>query len=220
MKPILFSTPMVRALLNTRPNTYPAGPIDPKEPYKCQTRRVVYPQPIEIGGSGGAHAWGNRHYSPGSKLLLTRLRKNSPYDIFEILYAREAFAKDNTGGYIYKADPMFNSCDKSDISWIWSLALHMPREAARIFLEVKNVRVERLREITLEDKKKEGFSDCARAYPRGERNNCGAPCFAKGWDSLNAKRGYGWDTNPYVYVYEFMRLDPKEALSKARGNET
>jgi hypothetical protein len=67
----------------------------------------------------------------------------------------------------------------------------MPKEAARLFLEVKNVRVERLQAITEEDARAEGF-----AWER----------FASYWDTLYAKCGYSWENNPWVWVYEFMRI--------------
>jgi len=88
----------------------------------------------------------------------------------------------------------------------------MPREAARLFLEVKSVRVERLQDITEADAKAEGVKDlcdiCRGCYG-------GYSCieyipiylFEKLWDNINAKRGYLWDSNPWVFVYEFMRVE-------------
>jgi hypothetical protein len=211
VKNILFSTPMVKAIQNTKPGAWPAELADPEKPFKWQTRRVIK-TPVCADKNGCLNIkgfWVNPERDTG-----TALSGIAPYSIGDILWVREAFAKTSEEQYLYRADPMFDHCGKGDFGWNWSPSIHMPREAARIFLEVKDVRVERLREITPEDKKKEGFSDCHRAYPCAERNECGLPCFMKGWDGLNAKRGYGWAENPYVYVYEFMRLDLEAAQVK------
>jgi hypothetical protein len=89
----------------------------------------------------------------------------------------------------------------------------MPREAARLFLKVKTVRVERLHDITENDARNEGVKDpydyqepsyYNQPHVRGMEINKSA--FAGLWDSLNAKRGYGWESNPWVWVYEFERV--------------
>lgn len=79
----------------------------------------------------------------------------------------------------------------------WRSSLFMPRWASRITLEITEVRVERLQEITVEDAEAEGTAINYRA-PLME--------FRRLWDSLNAKRGYGWDKNPWVWVIEFYRI--------------
>ena len=80
----------------------------------------------------------------------------------------------------------------------------MPRWAARLFLRVKSVRVERLQDITEADAMAEGV----KAYGQ---NNCSGTsariAFAELWDSIYAKRGFGWDLNPWVFVVEFEKLD-------------
>jgi hypothetical protein len=69
---------------------------------------------------------------------------------------RETFTKTEGGEYIYRSDPIFNGMDKGDYSWPWTSPLFLPRKAARLFLEVKAVRIERLQEITVEDARAEG----------------------------------------------------------------
>ena len=217
MKPILCSTPMVLALLNTKPDVWPAEPIDGTEPFKSQTRRVIKPQPhdvpddtyispydknyerftvwthddkmcLDCGGNvkGAAH-WKPR-YLPG-----------------DILWVRETW-QENTihsekdkraNPYLFKADP------DSALLRSWIPSIFMPRKAARLFLEVKAVRVERLQDITEADAKAEGIN-----------KYCCIGGFLVLWETLNAKRGYSWDSNPWVWVYEVMRTENFNGGSK------
>jgi hypothetical protein len=90
----------------------------------------------------------------------------------------------------------------------WTPSIHMPRWASRITLLVKEVSAERLQCITPSDAKAEG--DIERSgFP--EFHARGALChvrwFRSLWDSINAKRGYGWDTNPWVWVYKFEHIE-------------
>jgi hypothetical protein len=312
-KPILFSTSMVLALLNTKPGVWPAELIDFK-PYKWMTRRVIKPQPdtrcqliVEDGKlkeiwRGDCWVWNEKTIG------------KPKYNIGDILWVRETFTKTEEGDYIYRSDPMFEMMHKGDIPWSWTSPLFLPRKAARLLLEVKAVRIERLQKITREETRAEGagiewlkkwvsdnyvepdenaywiggsndqslsfckkcgkkevkrlkkenpdgdfwldggwdfqendvptycdacskdltftptnfcveqeyevwqdrgFSkrdtfllsqiidddDFCKKYPELERI-----CFRALWDELNAKRGYPWESNPWVYVYEFMRL--------------
>jgi hypothetical protein len=206
MKPIIFSTDMGKALLNTRQNTWPAEPIDPDKPYKWMTRRIVNPQPVEVG-----------------EFLAWQQEIGIKYQKGDILWVRETFTKTKDDKYIYRADPMFDDCGKGDFAWSWTSPIFLPRTAARIFLEVKNVRIERIQEITDEDAKAEGIfrelcvsvADCGHDCGGCES---GAPYslhFKRLWDHLNAKRGYPWDSNPWVWVYEFMRLDSETVKGAA-----
>lgn len=90
----------------------------------------------------------------------------------------------------------------------WRPSIHMPRWASRIDLEVTGIRVERLADITEEDAKAEGVAEPAiagRLYPSGRA----APirsyvrAFADLWDGINAKRGFGWAANPWLWVVDF-----------------
>ena len=90
----------------------------------------------------------------------------------------------------------------------------MPREAARIFLRVTDVRVERVNEVSNTDCIREGINnECCRVCVHTGGSGC-YHCnalwtqFRELWDSLNAKRGYGWDTNPWVWVIEFKKVTP------------
>ena len=78
----------------------------------------------------------------------------------------------------------------------WRPSIHMPRWACRLLLEVKSVRVERLQDISLNDIHAEG---------RPKRENAAHKWYRGLWNSINEKRGYGWDVNPWVFVIEFER---------------
>ena len=228
IKPILFNTEMVRAILDGR---------------KTQTRRVIRPQPRGalcycIGG------WkpGRWHYMDPSSaknwdvpetLVLPkasafdeeRLRTwAAPINADDLLYVRETWCRlfySDPDGYTHYDQVMYyyladgipdielrdddgRTLDDQRIRWHPSI--HMPKEAARIWLLVKKVRVEPLKVITNEDAKAEGV-ECATDNS-GQMHRYK---FRQLWDStLNADgvKKYGWETNPWVWVIEFERADP------------
>ncbi len=87
------------------------------------------------------------------------------------------------------------------------------RKAARLFLKITGIRIEQIQDISQEDAKAEGVDGSEVMYPLnydGHRFDEGKilyrPGFIELWDSRNKKRGYGWDENPYVWVYDFKEL--------------
>ena len=234
--PVIFSTPAVRALLNTKPDTWPAKPINPDKPFKSMTRRVMKPQPEYRFGEGKRemYKWKEGLFALNFYPDRSTILENAPYKPGDILWVRETFGIfDDEGEYTYlyyKADE--GNPEKSKYFGKWKPSIHMPREAARLFLEVKSVRVERLRDISEKDAKAEGvekFNQCKTLYEDRVRNRiiaCGGGAypivhcvdcekykntsFKNGflllWDSLNVKRGCSWESNPRVWVYEFMRV--------------
>ena len=237
MKPMLFSTPMVQALLNTKPDAWPAEAIDASKPCKSQTRRVIkpipeydflYPVPID-----GEWFWTECDTDDDMMGWWPSYDKglSARYQVGDILYVRETFGekfvRDIEGeyistGYVYKAgynhDLIFDLNGRK-----WRPSIHMPREAARLFLEVKSVRVERLQDITEADAKAEGaeYFDLFKlkqipttilmpggAFGKGYMPKASYKAgFYKIWQELNEKRGYSWDSNPWVWVYEFARVE-------------
>mgnify|MGYP000932406226 FL=1 len=196
MKPIIFSTPMVQAILDGR---------------KTQTRRVIIPQPdrfFEVDDTpGNFHIydveWGLGRIYP-------------KYQVGDILWVRETWATVSSGIIEYKATYIEPYTGSTEIDHIgkkitWRPSIHMPREAARIFLKVTNIRVERLQEITEEYAIAEGMS---KTLVDGVVFISAKGNFHVFWDSLNIKRGYGWDTNPWVWVVEFEHMSKGEALLK------
>ncbi|MCO1599847.1 hypothetical protein [Desulfosporosinus nitroreducens] len=116
----------------------------------------------------------------------------------------------------YKADGDNNYIQKS-CEWYegkWKPSIHMPRSAARLFLKVKSIRVERLQDITAEDTQTEGIKlNCKHddyvcsAHPCDFKTTIACKDYFKNlWNSINSKRGYGWDINPWVWVIEFERV--------------
>ena len=130
---------------------------------------------------------------------------------------------DNTGWntkafYVYKASDIQYATDDF---LHWRPSIFMPRAAARLFLKVKNIRVERLQDITEGDAITEGipyehaaeigFEKWSPSF--NDPDSGGVPMYREAfkelWDSLNSKRGYGWNLNPWVWVIEFERVEDK-----------
>lgn len=192
MKPILFNTYMVRSILDGR---------------KTVTRRVVKARNTEILGKS---KWAKDPYwfdviqTRNGQKIATADKILPPYMRDDILYVRETWGYDKNN-WIYKAD--FTSADLDRIASItrWQSSIHMPKEVARIFLRVTDVRVERLQDITFADIRDEGLTSmCAMVgdleIALQEWRNL--------WESTIKKADkplYGWDANPWVWVIEFER---------------
>lgn len=217
LRPILFSGPMVRAIRTGR---------------KTQTRRVVKPQPpvdvevfyweerdlpIAVADEPGCYVesnhglrWNGRApCSPGDRLWVREaFGVWRPYvdvdgyvDDFD---AHRGKLADAPEGYrtIYRAD-----WEGDDEGMFWRPSIHMPRRLSRLQLEVKDVRIERLRDVSESDAKAEGVE------PLPQSGNVQEPPHRAGfrrlWDELNAGRGFGWESDPWVWVVEFAH--PLEA---------
>lgn len=185
MKPILFNTEMVRAILEGR---------------KTVTRRVVKPQPPATSVvRKRSCAW---DWSFWADCDMGHLMK-PPYHPGDILWVRETWAKSMAGTFMYRAD------DKAIMVERWHPSIHMPKEAARIFLRVTGVRVERLQEMTLKDAAMEGMDLRGPMFTK----------FVEVWNSTVPKHPnkfkrypYYWEDNPWVWVIEFERISKDEAL--------
>jgi hypothetical protein len=185
MKPIIFSTEMVKAILDGR---------------KTQMRKVIKPQPDEIGIIKCVTNMGKDSF-----LDVVNDKGLSEYRLGGILWVRETFFEYKSA-YYYKSDNRHVELEKLGITFKWKPSIHMPRAAARIFLRVLGVRVERVQDISEADAKLEGvalmttpnITGTGRSYTQG---------FGELWNSINAKRGFGWDANPWVWVYDFERCD-------------
>ena len=180
-RPILFSAPMVRAIIEGR---------------KTQTRRVIKPQPLWIGEPN----------------VPFKTNDANPKGIIKCPYGR-------TGDRLWVREPHCHLCGDDTFcfpsdGFIYCMdcnlrpAMFLPRSASRIMLEITGVRVERVRDIKPCDAIAEGITptyynslDCATENP--------CNLFRSLWNSINAKRGFGWDVNPWVWVIEFKKIDDK-----------
>lgn len=215
--PILFSAPMVRALLEGR---------------KTQTRRRVK-LPKSLVGGDLARAWPDKMFgvTPGLHVPMpdeSVQRLRNPWDWPEPcrLWVRETFCLENTGDYhgdhdvpsdgrpIQKYEdgdgdywliPHYRAtepephivpyrCDADDDKTRWTPSIFMPRWASRITLEITGVRVERLQDISEADALEEGVRSQIKY----------SAAFADLWESINGPTS--WDANPWVWVIEFRKL--------------
>lgn len=119
-----------------------------------------------------------------------------------------------SSGCVYKADYGYRiDLDKTYADFAtWKPSIHMPRWASRITLEIMGVKVERVQKISKEDAKAEGIrpNEVTHQTTTGrvlKSSYLYMRPFRELWDSINAKRGYGWDANPYVWVLTFKGGD-------------
>lgn len=205
--PILFNTDMVQAILDGR---------------KTVTRRLVKKsQCMLLNKKNPSKLKKEDLYAPFDGMTDTEIIAStykSPYQPGDILYVRETWHKytKRVGHgencrlqefYGYKA----SIANSEDANKKWHPSIHMPKEAARIWLEVTNVRAEKLQDMELDDFLSEGvtvlpeaFNDPENAYQQAKE------AFKSIWDSTikQADRGrYGWAADPWVWVIEFERCE-------------
>ena len=138
------------------------------------------------------------------KSMTRRIRfKCEPGDL---LYVRETWQYNPYGGIVYRATSGVVDCDGRG----WRPSIFMPRSESRLTLRVSNVRVERLQSITVQDIMAEGVRTGAISGQPQYLNptwceNVGND-FVQLWDSINAKRGYSWESNPEVVVIEWDKV--------------
>jgi hypothetical protein len=196
-RPILFSTEMVRAILAGR---------------KTQTRRPLTQQPLDVLPANLPNCWVAlmiRDPEIGNKGVMFRSRYGIPGDQ---LWVKETWAK-APNGFVYRADYQNGHGDEvvdlrtgRTVPLIWKSSRFMAKDASRVMLEIMRVQVERVRDISEADAIAEGTT------PSIVGDDLDHLRFRAGyqtlWDSLNAKRGFGWDTNPWVWVIEFKKVAP------------
>lgn len=211
-KPILYATEMVQALLEGR---------------KTQTRRTKGLNYINTNPDNWTIEYLESIWAHGKDFEIKELKK--PYDVGDILWVRETVfdyknfkeypifsnIKEN---YIYKADGNFIGCHK------WKPSIHMPKEAARIFLKVTNIRVERLFEISAKDAIAEGVEckivenmkeyraylvkDSEHVFGKNSYPDTPQCSFLELWEKINGKKSV--NSNPWVWVIEFERVEKPE----------
>lgn len=199
MKPILFNTDMVRAILEGR---------------KTVTRRVVRLKELDEVLSSPVRK--ENPDVPDSRFI--ECLCTAPYEAGDILWVRETWCESLgwAGIYFYRAyaGPRDEMKEYAHSFNRWRPNIHMPREAARIFLRVTDVRVERLQDMRLKDCKKEGVqlsfvesADLVMGPIRARER------FSSVWDSTIKPAdlsAYGWAANPWVWVIMFERVGKEE----------
>ena len=197
VKPILFNTEMVQSILSGRKTTT-RRPIKPTDK-NADSITVLFNGRNEIIGVAN-----RKDGAPISDI-------KPPYQIGDILYVRETWKRipgaSSKGGfaYKYKASEEGRYWDKVH-GFKWKPSIHMPKEAARIWLKVTNVRIERVEDITEEQAHAEGFY-------RGWQH----PDFQNSTPSETARQAFMWVwhklyeiMNDYVWVIEFTRIEKPE----------
>ena len=195
MKPILFNTEMVRAILEGR---------------KTVTRRVLkLPSHIQPQDNGLFTLYADGTCYENERLVNILQYLKVPYKVGDILYVRETWipkeSEENgklVKGFGYKAD--FTGYESM---FAWRPSIHMPKEAARIFLRVTDVRVERLQDITLDDCKKEGVTISEVELFCGYNENDKFKVLWNDTIKTDQLKYYSWNDNPYVWVIEFERIE-------------
>ena len=202
-RPIIFSVEMVRAILEGR---------------KTQTRRVVKTllMPTAPGTDYCFHETKDGQWEIGYDYLdgtgqFLRYIK-CPYGRpGDRLWVRETFGHGCADFRTTRNEIHYRADGIDHIGHRWQPSIHMPRWASRITLEIVKVRVERVQEITDSDIRDEGTENCQYALPPycthcgGHEHLCNRDRFCDLWNSINAKRGYSWESNPWVWVVEFKR---------------
>lgn len=188
IKPILVGdTEMVRAILDGRK--------------KCTRKLLKGPYTVHPNGYI-TKPRGNENLCP----------YEPPYKPGDIIYVRETWSKD-LSRYMYRAS--YSDTEKfyrngKEVQIKWHPSIHMPKKAARIWLKVTDVRVERLQEMWASDVPKEGIFFTKPTTADGMLQ-----AFADLWNSTIKKSDldrYGWDANPYVWVISFERCEKPEGV--------
>lgn len=211
--PILFSTEMVQAILAGR---------------KSMTRRIIKPQPAafvtsavwkKFSSSCPEHVTEDEH-------IKTFLSDKCPYGKSgDLIWVRESFTvlepehcASMKERFVYKAscnsesDEIRRDYIKSGWPYQWKPSIHMPKEAARIWLEVTDIHVERLQDISQEDAQAEGVFPPAPHRCGGWKNelhdfkDCFRCAFKVLWNQINGPSGNTWEANPFVWCVRFKVL--------------
>lgn len=210
-KPILFSTPMVRAIIDG---------------LKTQTRRIIKPQP-EITKDGWK--WKSSHMVIGENALPSDespipFENEAKYQPGDILWVRETwnYSDDLEYPYLYKQKEQDELKAEFFKRMKWKPSIFMPKEACRLFLKVTDVRVERLQDITGVDACKEGIERWVETRIKSQPTrykvyyqddpqdpafytSCPVDSFETLWQSINGKES--WKQNPWVWVYSFEKTE-------------
>ena len=215
-RPIIFSGEMVKAILDRK---------------KTMTRRVVksnfinhYKHAHIIRQSTDKKREGKAYFydTPVGSMVLSSQLVNNPYGkVGDRLWVRETWQeigpdclltyKATYPSDLYAKRPELENVPPlaglKERGYLWKSPMFMPRWASRILLEITDIRVERLQDISCEDAVKEGFSDKKPSGMQPAMMPNPKADFRNYWDSLNTEKGYQWSSNPWVWVVEFKVVE-------------
>lgn len=215
-RPILFSSPMVRALLDGR---------------KTQTRRFVKP-PSKWGAqfpicAPDLMAAAHEVWWHGEETECVGVAMSCPYGVpGDLLWVKETLTvRNGVGPDEPKLVPMYatdwEGFDKPDRDWDWTSSRYMPRWASRMTLEITGVRVERLQAIDEPDAREEGAAECANGWwfdqsPALSGSDARGAYYCL-WEHINGSGS--WAANPWVWVVEFKvhRANVDQVLAERRA---
>ncbi len=234
--PILFNTDMVCAILDGR---------------KTVTRRICKDGNEYTVPDMGYYDSDKRTYAVHNycdkrctyEYQISTSERKCPICPGDILYVRETWnhyrytnlvSGEHREGYFYKASPEIKDTLPNYVQYYWGQkwrpSIHMPKEAARIFLKVNDVRVERLQEITEDDVLKEGihYDECPAGFTWKKRTSI-VDCYTSAigafshlWNvtiKTDDIECYSWEVNPWVWVIEFERCEKPESFLAEIGKE-
>lgn len=216
-RPILFNTEMVRAILDGR---------------KTETRRVIKPQLIIFeykdngilyydfcGSNRGVVASSSGVYKSRESATNYFVERHCPYGVpGDRLWVRETWVPVGTAkrkdGKLISSDNVIYRADgakliKNDIQYAhgyWKPSIFMPRWASRIMLEITDIRVERVQDITESGAVVEGWPSHKELFPLINTGDKALTWYRSLWNKINAKRGYSFDINPWVWVIKFKEV--------------
>ncbi len=227
-RPIIFSTEMVKAILDNR-KTQTRRVIKPQPDYSILKNGVTL-EPHKCPVLGPVHL-GHREWglygSPYKPTDVSCFAYNCPYGkVGDRLWVRETWANlpelSPEKTIVYKATDWKGWLEYETETIKWKPSIHMFRRDSRIDLEITDTRVERVQDISRDDCIAEGvpqtygeFKGLAPEWTSKDKNDASyfydnrtsRENFYLLWDSINAKRGYGWKTNPYVWCITFKRVE-------------
>lgn len=212
-RPILFSTPMVEAILKGT---------------KTQTRRLLKPQPLlhnkVIKMPIPIEEYGkiiNHYVKKGYTQIYTKgalegmIAPKCPFgEVGDTIWVRETWQhtnefginpQDENSGYIYKASENGKDWEENVEGWKWKPSIFMPRDACRIRLKITDIRAERLHDMPVDDILKEGVNNGVSNPLMGARwENMQRMAWEELWKKINGKES--WDSNPWVWVISFEQI--------------
>ena len=196
-RPILFSAPMVRAILEGRKTVTRRALKMPHGFWETSATGELMPIPANCPyGKPGEQLWVRETwYCDHFEVMRGPYLKPDDLDVGEAL---------DDGTLVYAADGLTPyEADQP----IWKPSIHMPRWASRILLEITDVRVERLQDISRADIRAEGLQ-CPPELASDDVSPNYRDWYPAAWRELRESTGGNWDANPWVWVVEFKRVTP------------